>query len=38
MYRRLQSIETLLGIELDDLEQLTSLYVALLAHDAQRGP
>ena len=38
MYRRLQSIEALLGIDLDDLEQLTSLYVALLAHDAQRGP
>ncbi|GJF33069.1 DNA-binding protein [Kitasatospora sp. NE20-6] len=38
LYRRLQSIEALLGIDLADLEQLTSLYVALLAHDAQRGP
>jgi len=38
LYRRLQSIEELLGVDLDDLEQLTSLYVALLAHDAQRGP
>lgn len=36
-YRRLQSIETLLGIDLDDWEQLTSLYVALLAHEAQRA-
>ncbi|GAA2740581.1 MULTISPECIES: PucR family transcriptional regulator [Kitasatospora] len=36
LYRRLQSIESLLGLDLDDLEQLTSLYVALLAHDAQR--
>ncbi|MFJ1708946.1 PucR family transcriptional regulator [Kitasatospora sp. NPDC088346] len=38
LYRRLQCIEELLGIDLADLEQLTSLYVALLAHDAQRGP
>ncbi|WP_354643774.1 PucR family transcriptional regulator [Kitasatospora camelliae] len=38
LYRRLQSIEALLGVDLDDLEQLTSLYVALLAHDAQQGP
>lgn len=37
LYRRLQSIETLLGVDLDDWEQLTSLYVALLAHEAQRG-
>ncbi|MFB7663306.1 PucR family transcriptional regulator [Kitasatospora sp. NPDC056138] len=37
LYRRLRSIEVLLGTELDDLEQFTSLYVALLAHDAQRG-
>ncbi|GGO95673.1 PucR family transcriptional regulator [Wenjunlia tyrosinilytica] len=36
-YRRLQSIESLLGIDLDDWEQLTSLYVALLAHEAQRA-
>ncbi|MER8185104.1 PucR family transcriptional regulator [Kitasatospora sp. NPDC094015] len=38
LYRRLQCIEALLGIDLADLEQLTSLYVALLAHDAQRAP
>lgn len=37
LYRRLQSIESLLGIDLDDFEQLTSLYVALLAHEAQRA-
>ncbi|MFF3948566.1 PucR family transcriptional regulator [Streptomyces sp. NPDC001902] len=37
LYRRLQSIESLLGIDLDDWEQLTSLYVALLAHEAQRA-
>ncbi|MEU9131455.1 PucR family transcriptional regulator [Kitasatospora sp. NPDC048540] len=36
LYRRLQGIEELLGTDLDDLEQLTSLYVALLAHDAQQ--
>jgi purine catabolism regulator len=38
LYRRLESIEALLEVDLDDWEQLTSLYVALLAHDAQRGP
>lgn len=37
LYRRLRTIEVLLGTELADLEQFTSLYVALLAHDAQRG-
>lgn len=37
LYRRLQGIEELLGVDLDDLEQLTSLYVALLAHDAQQA-
>ncbi|MGW7003992.1 PucR family transcriptional regulator [Streptomyces sp. NPDC054933] len=37
LYRRLQSIESLLGTDLDDWEQLTSLYVALLAHEAQRA-
>ncbi len=36
LYRRLQRIEALLGVDLDDWEQLTSLYVALLAHEAQR--
>ncbi|MCQ4079383.1 PucR family transcriptional regulator [Streptomyces sp. RB6PN25] len=37
LYRRLESIETLLGIDLDDWEQVASLYVALLAHQAQRA-
>lgn len=37
LYRRLQRIETLLGIDLEDWERLTSLYVALLAHEAQRA-
>ena len=37
LYRRLQSIESLLGTDLDDWEQLTSLYVALLAHEAQHA-
>lgn len=37
LYRRLQSIEALLGTDLDDWEQLTSVYVALLAHEAQRA-
>ena len=36
LYRRLRSIEALLGIDLDDWDQLTSLYVAILAYDAQR--
>ncbi|MEV0401302.1 PucR family transcriptional regulator [Actinoallomurus sp. NPDC050550] len=36
-YRRLQRIEALLGIDLEDWERLTSLYVALLAHEGQRG-
>lgn len=38
LYRRLQRIESLLGIDLEDWERLTSLYVALLAHEAQRAP
>lgn len=37
LYRRLQRIESLLGTDLGDWEQLTSLYVALLAHEAQRA-
>jgi purine catabolism regulator len=37
LYRRLESIQTLLDVDLDDWEQLTSLYVALLAHEAQQA-
>jgi purine catabolism regulator len=37
LYRRLRSIETLLNVDLDDWDQLTSLYVALLAYDAQQN-
>ncbi|MFL6056455.1 MAG: PucR family transcriptional regulator [Actinoallomurus sp.] len=37
LYRRLQRIEALLGIDLEDWERLTSLYVALLAHEGQRA-
>ncbi|MEY9967789.1 purine catabolism regulator [Streptacidiphilus sp. MAP12-16] len=37
LYRRLESIEALLDVDLDDWEQLTSLYVALLAHEAQQA-
>jgi purine catabolism regulator len=37
LYRRLETIETLLGVALDDFEQAASLHIALLAHDAQRG-
>lgn len=36
LYRRLRSIETLLDVDLDDWDQLVSLYVALLAYDAQQ--
>jgi purine catabolism regulator len=38
LYRRLRSIEALLGIDLEDWDQLTSLYVAILAHEAQLTP
>jgi purine catabolism regulator len=38
MYRRLRSIETVLGVDLDDWDQLVSLYVALLAFEAQHTP
>lgn len=37
LYRRLESIEALLGIDLDDFEQAASLYTALLSYDAQQG-
>ncbi|MYW66766.1 PucR family transcriptional regulator [Streptomyces sp. SID8379] len=37
LYRRLEVIETLLGIDLDDFEQAASVHIALLAHDAQHG-
>jgi purine catabolism regulator len=37
LYRRLRSIETLLEVDLDDWDQLVSLYVALLAYDAQQA-
>jgi PucR family transcriptional regulator, purine catabolism regulatory protein len=37
MYRRLRSIEGLLGVDLEDWDQLTSLYVAMLAYEAQRA-
>jgi len=36
LYRRLRSIETLLRVDLDDWDQLVSLYVALLAYEAQQ--
>jgi purine catabolism regulator len=38
LYRRLRNIESLLGIDLEDWDQLTSLYVAILAYEAQRTP
>ncbi|MFF1732647.1 PucR family transcriptional regulator [Streptomyces sp. NPDC058247] len=37
LYRRLDAIESLLGLDLDDFEQAASVHIALLAHDAQRG-
>ena len=37
MYRRLRNIEALLGVDLEDWDQLTSLYVAMLAYEAQRA-
>ncbi|MBV2356790.1 PucR family transcriptional regulator [Streptomyces sp. J2-1] len=36
LYRRLEAIHALLGIDLDDFEQAASVHIALLAHDAQR--
>ncbi|WP_128379940.1 PucR family transcriptional regulator [Streptomyces cavernae] len=37
LYRRLEAIQALLGVDLDDFEQAASVHIALLAHDAQRG-
>ncbi|WP_338702028.1 PucR family transcriptional regulator ligand-binding domain-containing protein [Streptomyces sp. Q6] len=37
LYRRLEAIEALLGVDLDDFEQAASVHIALLAHDAQSG-
>ncbi|MGW8378282.1 PucR family transcriptional regulator ligand-binding domain-containing protein [Streptomyces sp. ODS28] len=37
LYRRLESIESLLGVDLDDFEQAASVHIALLAHDAQHA-
>ncbi|MFE1036604.1 PucR family transcriptional regulator [Streptomyces sp. NPDC058807] len=37
LYRRLEAIQSRLGIDLDDFEQAASVHIALLAHDAQQG-
>ncbi|MEV6177796.1 PucR family transcriptional regulator [Streptomyces sp. NPDC052015] len=37
LYRRLEAIESRLGVDLDDFEQAASVHIALLAHDAQQG-
>ncbi|MET9972742.1 helix-turn-helix domain-containing protein, partial [Streptomyces sp. NPDC006356] len=37
LYRRLEAIQTRLGVDLDDFEQAASVHIALLAHDAQRS-
>ncbi|MCX3064167.1 PucR family transcriptional regulator [Streptomyces beihaiensis] len=37
LYRRLEAIEALLGLDLDDFEQAASVHIALLAHDAQEA-
>lgn len=37
LYRRLEAIQTRLGVDLDDFEQAASMHIALLAHDAQQG-
>ncbi|MFH0515698.1 PucR family transcriptional regulator [Streptomyces sp. M41] len=37
LYRRLEAIQTRLGVDLDDFEQAASVHIALLAHDAQHG-
>ncbi|MFE4667845.1 PucR family transcriptional regulator [Streptomyces sp. NPDC056716] len=37
LYRRLEQIQTRLGVDLDDFEQAASVHIALLAHDAQQG-
>ncbi|MFF7788621.1 PucR family transcriptional regulator ligand-binding domain-containing protein [Streptomyces sp. NPDC007991] len=36
LYRRLESIQARLGVDLDDFEQAASVHIALLAHDAQQ--
>lgn len=36
LYRRLESIQACLGVDLDDFEQAASVHIALLAHDAQQ--
>ncbi|MFK4146477.1 PucR family transcriptional regulator [Streptomyces sp. NPDC004065] len=36
LYRRLEQIQTRLGVDLDDFEQAASVHIALLAHDAQQ--
>lgn len=37
LYKRLATIERILGVDLDDAESMTSLHVAMLVHDARRG-
>ncbi|MFJ9737613.1 PucR family transcriptional regulator [Streptomyces sp. NPDC101166] len=37
LYRRLEAIESRLGVDLDDFEQAASVHIALLAHDAQHA-
>ena len=37
LYRRLEAVESLLGVGLDDFEQAVSVHIALLAYDAQRA-
>jgi purine catabolism regulator len=37
LYRRLEAIQSRLGVDLDDFEQAASVHIALLAHDAQQG-
>ncbi|MEU6219320.1 PucR family transcriptional regulator [Streptomyces sp. NPDC047022] len=37
LYRRLEVIQSRLGVDLDDFEQAASVHIALLAHDAQQG-
>ncbi|ARP73136.1 PucR family transcriptional regulator [Streptomyces pluripotens] len=36
LYRRLETIQARLGVDLDDFEQAASAHIALLAHDAQQ--
>ncbi|MFF4895282.1 PucR family transcriptional regulator [Streptomyces sp. NPDC001068] len=37
LYRRLEAIQSRLGVDLDDFEQAASVHIALLSHDAQQG-